>query len=168
MNQRIATIVSLLLASVSLTGCSPSIRLYRASSSSMSPTIATGDSFVLDQRQQARTNLHDGDIIAFPREEGTIVIKRILAMPGETISGQDRKIFRNGKQVDEPYLAPPDHEQEVTPTFPARTVPPGELFVLGDNRDHSLDSRADEYAPVKLTDVVGKYSLTYWHAASAQ
>ena len=168
MNQRIVTIVSLLLALVPLTGCSPSSRFYRASSSSMSPTIATGDRFILDQSEQDRTHLHDGDIVAFPREEGAIVIKRILAMPGETISGEDRKIFRDGRQVDEPYLAPANSEQEITPTFPARKVPPGELFVLGDNRDHSFDSRAPEYPPVHLTDVVGKYSLTYWRAGPSK
>ena len=157
-----------LLACLALAGCTDAMHPYSVSSTSMYPTIRPGDRLFIDQTQATRNSLRDGDIIALRRDNDVIVIKRILAMPGETISGQDRKIFRNGKQVDEPYLALPDHEQEVTPTFPARTMPPGELFVLGDNRDHSLDSRADEYAPVKLTDVAGKYSLTYWHAAPAK
>jgi len=101
------------------------------------------------------------------RRKDAIVLKRIVAMPGETISGVNRKVFRNGTQIDEPYLAPatgvglPD-----LITFASRTLGPGELFVMGDNRDLSLDSRVAEYGPVRTSDVVGQYRWTYWHAWS--
>ena len=89
-------------------------------------------------------------------------------MPNETIAEDHRHVIRDGTLLDEPYLAPPG-EQDIPElvTFPARTIRPGELFVMGDNRDQSLDSRAVEYAPVKFSDVVGKYSMTYWHASAS-
>ena len=157
-------LLSPMLFTLALTGCKSGLHAYKVSSTSMSPTINVGDSFLVDQSPAARTNLHDGDIVAFPREEGAVVIKRVLAMPGERIRGEDRKVFRNGKQVEEPYLAPPDNEHPISPSFSERTVPPGELFVLGDNRDRSFDSRAPDYAPVPISAVLGKYTRIYWHA----
>ena len=159
----IGTALSLLLA-----GCHAAPHTYRNVSESMSPTILANDRIFVDGSDSSRNDLHDGDIIALRRELDAVVLKRILAMPGETIRGDDRKIFRNGKQVPEPYLAPVSAAEVPWMTsFPSRTIPAGEFFFLGDNRDHSLDSRAEEYAPVKLSDVVGKYSFTYWHAGSA-
>jgi signal peptidase I len=91
-----------------------------------------------------------------------------IAIPGETIGGLNRKVFRNGKQIDEPYLAPATSEDIPSLiTFAARTVGSGELFVMGDNRDISSDSRLAKYGPVRFSDVVGKYHSTYWHASSS-
>lgn len=148
-----------------LAGCKTGLHAYSISSASMSPTVNPGDRFFVDQSSAGRANLHDGEIVALRREQDVVVIKRILAMPGETIRGEDRKVFRNGVPVDEPYLAPADKEKNWMPSFPEHKVPPGELFVLGDDRDHSLDSRAPEYAPVRISDVLGEYSYTFWHGA---
>ena len=133
----------------------------------MLPLLHSGDRIFVDESDQARSALHDGDIIVLRRND-TIVLKRIVAMQGETIVGANRKVFRNGKQLDEPYLAPA-RGQDIPAqiTFATRTVGPGELFVMGDNRDISADSRLPKYGPVHISDVVGKYSWTYWHAPSA-
>ena len=147
----------------------PVITLALLAGCKSSPLIQTGDRIVVDESVKARTDLHDGDVIMLRREGDVLVLKRILAMPGEAIRGEDRKVFRNGKQVDEPYLAPPAKDGKAwMASFPTRTVPAGEVFVLGDDRDHSLDSRAPEYAPVKFSDVVGKYSWTYWQGTPSE
>jgi signal peptidase I len=89
-------------------------------------------------------------------------------MPGYTSGGDHRKVFRNGQQLDEPYLAPATGEEiPALSTFANRTIAPGELFVMGDNRDLSADSRLAKYPPVHFSDVIGKYQWTYWHASSA-
>ena len=74
----------------------------------MLPLLRPGDRIFVDETDQARSDLHDGDIIALRRNDA-IVLKRIVAMQGETISGDHRKVFRNGKQLDEPYLAASIH-----------------------------------------------------------
>lgn len=133
----------------------------------MLPSLHPGDRIFVDEGVSARTTLHDGDIVVLHRDD-EVVLKRIMAMPGETISGDHRKVFRNGKQLDEPYIVPAAGDDEAgLAKFAERTVAPGELFVMGDNRDISLDSRSEEYAPVLLSDVVGKYKWTYWHASSS-
>jgi len=133
----------------------------------MLPLLHPGDRIFVDETDKARSDLHDGDIIALRRDDA-IVLKRIMAMPGETISGADRKVFRNGKQLDEPYLGPASNDSPpALITFAPRTVGSGELFVMGDNRDLSFDSRAAEYGSVKLIDVVGQYRWTYLPGSSA-
>lgn len=133
----------------------------------MLPWLHSGDRIFVNVADQARSDLHDGDVIVFRHKDG-IVLKRIVAMPGETISGVNRRVFRNGRPLDEPYLAPATGDDSpALITFATRTVGQGEVFVMGDNRDRSLDSRYIEYGPVRISDVIGKYSWTYWHASSA-
>src|SRR4029077_7306158 len=93
-----------------------------------------------------------GDIVVFkyPEEPDRDFIKRVIGLPGETIELRNKKIYINGKPLDEPYvhfLTPPSGEfQEVTSVdlrenYPASVVPPASYFVMGDNRDNSQDSR---------------------------
>jgi len=162
---------SLLVAGISgfsllLSSCATTYHAYRVAGESMLPALHSGDRILVDESDQARNDLHDGDIIVLRRKD-IVVLKRIVAMPGETIRGTNRKVFRNGQQIDEPYLAPDSGvDMPALNTFATRTIGPGELFVMGDNRDYSLDSRVPEYPPVRISDVVGKYSWTYWHASS--
>jgi len=152
-----ATIAGMLI----LSGCGTSIREYRANGNSMLPLLASGDRIFVDVSDKARSNLHDGDVVVF-RHKDSLIVKRILAMPGETISGDHGKVIRDGKQIDEPYLAPANADNHLA-TFPARTLGAGEIFVAGDKRDLSSDSRLTAYGPVYVSDVIGKYSWTYWH-----
>ena len=130
----------------------------------MLPLLGPGDRIFVDESGNTRLNLHDGDVIVL-RHKGTVIVKRILAMQGETISGDRGKVFRDGKQLDEPYVARVNGQEIGGPmTFPPRRMGTGEVFVMGDNRGFSLDSRFVEYGTVYSSDVIGKYAWTYWHA----
>lgn len=82
-------------------------------------------------------------------------IKRVIALPGETVEGKDGRIFVNGKVLDEPYL-----NEVAVDSFEPKKVPDGMLWVMGDNRNHSSDSRA--FGTIDEDDVVGRAILRIW------
>ena len=89
-------------------------------------------------------------------------IKRVIGLPGDTIEIKQGVTYRNGKPLTEPYIKPLSAEQKkhMQPYGPYK-VPPGDLFVLGDNRLNSNDSRY-ELGPVPIHDVIGKAFITIW------
>ena len=88
-------------------------------------------------------------------------IKRVVALPGETVEGRDGKLFVNGRELIEPYLEP----GATRGTFAAVTVPKGTLWVMGDNRGNSADSRF--FGPIKQDTVVGRAFVKVWPPGSA-
>ncbi|ANP49751.1 signal peptidase I [Streptomyces griseochromogenes] len=124
-------------------------RPYTVPTSSMTPTIDAGDR-VLAQRVDG-DEVKRGDVVVF-RDKSWVtnanVVKRVVAVGGDTVSCcTDGKLTVNGKQIDEPYL-PAGSLAEIK-NFPTVTVPQGRLFLLGDERQGSLDSTAH------LTDAAG-------------
>ena len=83
-------------------------------------------------------------------------IKRVVGLPGDTINCREGGLYRNGEPVPEPYLNPGTKTQSCTQT----TVGPGELYVMGDNRSNSQDSRV--FGPIKRSDVVGRAFVRIW------
>ncbi|MFE2098431.1 MULTISPECIES: signal peptidase I [unclassified Streptomyces] len=117
-------------------------RPYTVPTSSMSPTIAIGDR-VLAQRVDGN-EVRRGDVVVF-RDKSWVtnanVVKRVVAVGGDTVSCcTNGKLTVNGKQIDEPYL--PAGSLAENQNFPTVTVPKGRLFLLGDERQGSLDSTA--------------------------
>lgn len=105
------------------------------------------------------------DIIVFeyPEDRELDYIKRIIGLPGDTIELRDNVLFRNGKKVDEPYKHLDDIPGQKA-TFGPVTVPAGHYFVMGDNRDHSADSRfwhpENRFVPREY--IRGKALFIYW------
>jgi signal peptidase I len=109
-----------------------------------------------------------GDIIVFkyPEEPERDFIKRVIALPGETVELRHKKVYINGTPIDEPYVR---FEQPPSPTpslddpresYGPRTVPAGHYFMMGDNRDNSADSRYWGFLPASY--VKGKALMIYW------
>ncbi|MDQ2925478.1 MAG: signal peptidase I [Acidobacteriota bacterium] len=127
---------------------------YTIASKSMEPTLYEGDKIIADESYYSSHRIADGDLVVF-RHNGFVLIKRVTATAGETIESREGVLFRNNHALDEPYA---HHSGEPSPelqTFAVRTVPSGELFVTGDNRDFSLDSRLSEFGLVHALDVLG-------------
>ena len=123
---------------------------------SMQPTYAEGD-FVIFSR--TADEFERGDVVLVRTEDGQEVIKRIIAVPEETLYIDTRtgSVFVNGKELQENYTqGRTDREDSVD--YPVR-LQENEYFVLGDNRDHSFDSR--EYGPVTSEQIMGKVLITF-------
>lgn len=109
-----------------------------------------------------------GDIVVFDAPvpgADKPYIKRIIGLPGETIEARNGSVYVDGQKLDEPYLQGEEtwcnRNQDCEPV----TVPEGSIFVLGDNRDNSQDSRA--FGPVDIDSVIGKAWVTYWPIGEA-
>ena len=116
-------------------------------------------------------SIRRGDVIVFkyPDDPNRDFIKRVIGLPGDTIELKSKKVYIDGKPLDEPYvhfLTPPSAENEEITAYDVRenfgpvTVPPDHLFVMGDNRDNSEDSRYWGFLPRSY--VKGKALVIYW------
>lgn len=124
---------------------------------SMEPTLHT-DEYLLVEKISYR--LHEprrGDVVVFkyPRDEQENFIKRVIAIPGDTVEIDSGRVSINGQPIVEPYLLQLPRE-----SMPLTEIPEGKLFVLGDNRLNSNDSRA--FGMVSMGEVLGRAWLRYW------
>ena len=122
------------------------------SGSSMNPTLSSNDLLLLNGVSQ---KLNYGDIAVIRRENDTLLIKRVIGLAGDTIyiNGDDGCVYRNGERLDEPYAVFPTPAQQLLGEV---SVPLGHIFVLGDNRVNSHDSRYNDIGMIPLDSVIGK------------
>jgi signal peptidase I len=131
---------------------------------SMDPTFATGDYIFTSKVTYKLREPERGDIVVFrsPRNPDIEYIKRIIGLPGDSILIQDTQVYVNGEVLVEDYLAAPTNTWEggfVENGVPV-IVPDGELFVMGDNRPRSSDSR--EFGTIPLSSIVGQVFYRYF------
>jgi signal peptidase I len=159
---------------------------YALGSTSMENTLLRGDSLLTDAVSlHFGRELRDGDLVAFhyPVDPREIFVKRIVGIPGDRLRLQDKRLYRNGKAVEEPFAihitSYLDSYRDNFPSAPADTilpgassemlhnhvrngevwVPEGKYFVLGDNRDDSLDSRY--WGFISRGEITGRPLLIY-------
>ncbi len=135
-----------------------SFRSYGIPSASMEPTIRLGESVVVDLRYFRRHPVERQDLVIFTlqSEPGIFFLKRTVALPGDTIRGEFGKVWLNGQLLDESYALREGDPLPGLDNFAPLTVPPGKLFVLGDNRNLSRDSRSPDFGLVEIADLRGK------------
>jgi signal peptidase I len=122
-------------------------------SEAMEPTVHVGQILVIDLDAYRSSPPQHGDIVAF-RFRGQLVVKRVIGLPGEVVEEQRGKVFVNGDRLEEPYILPDTTSVSLGPW----TVPAEHVFVMGDNRPNSNDSRYG-MGPIALQDLVGKVLL---------
>jgi signal peptidase I len=148
------------------------IQTFSIPSGSMLPTLQIGDRIIVDKLDD---HVGRGDVVVFrrpPLEEQAYpdLVKRVVGLPGETISASGGNIYIDGKLLDEPWL--PKGPQAYTAPIPGDpypqfnlppggyTIPAGEYFVMGDNRIDSEDSRW--FGPIPASLIVGRAVAVAW------
>jgi signal peptidase I len=163
------------------------VQAFYIPSGSMLPQLQLQDKVVVSRLAYRFHTVHRGDIIVFaappnaPTERAAptggselrralryvgerlglsarndAFIKRVIGLPGETVEGRDGHVYVNGRLLLEPYLPP----GTVTSDFAPVHVPKGQLWVMGDNRSNSSDSRV--FGPIKRSSLVGRAFLRIW------
>lgn len=130
--------------------------------SSMEATLSDKDQLIVDKISYRFKDPERFDIIVFPFQykENTYYIKRIIGLPGETVQILDGEIYINGEVLEEDY----GKETMVSSGRAVNEIQLGEdeYFVLGDNRNHSEDSRYEEVGNIKRSDIIGRAFIRIW------
>lgn len=126
---------------------------------SMMPTLKDRERLIVNKLVYRLHKPEHGDIIVFqyPADKSKDFIKRVIGLPGDTIEIRGGKVYRNGAVLQEPYLGEPTND-----VFGPVKVPEGKVFVLGDNRNNSKDSRDRTVGFVPYDLVVGRADLVFW------
>ena len=152
-----------------------SLQNFKVDGTSMVPTLMNGEYILVDKISY---RFHGdlparGDIIVFkyPQDTSRDFIKRVIGLPGDRIAiklvGGTYHTFVNGKMLNEPYINPKAPSDTAYPadcasakTCTPHVVPPGTLFVMGDNRNFSYDSRM--WGDLPKSDIIGRALISYW------
>ena len=162
------------------------LQAFYIPSASMEPTLVEGDRVLVEKLSYRFSGPDRGDVVVFEREyaiPGAVeeendfwdgiadslkglfgfptgteqdFIKRVMAVGGDTIEGRDGRVYVNDEVVEEPFLA----EGQQTGPFGPMEVPEGKIFVMGDNRNNSDDSR--NFGPIDADKVIGHGFLLIW------
>lgn len=130
---------------------------FRVSSGSMAPTLRAGDHVLVDKLAYRIGDPRRGDLVAFRGVGDGVMIKRAVGLPGDTVAVRDGVLHVNGGRVVEPYV---NYGLNDSNYFGPERVPEGGVFVMGDHRENSRDSR--EFGPVRREDLVGRVLLRIW------
>lgn len=144
---------------IALTAQAFLVQAFWIPSPSMAPTLEVGDRVLVNKLSYRTHDVNHGDLVVFERppeasngaeNEIKDLIKRVIAVGGDTLEGRDGDVYVNGERIDEPYLV------EGTPTdnLPYKEIPEGEVFVMGDNRTNSEDSRV--FGPIDEDTIIGR------------
>ena len=149
---------------------------YQVHQTSMESTLEPGQYVLVDKLTPHWAPYERGDIVVLHAPSGwdegddTPFIKRVIGLPGDTVSiGDDGRVYVNGTPLDESSYTfhasdGTDQPTEATDGTSTWTIGPDELFVMGDHRQASADSRA--FGPIKVSSVIGRAFLRYWPATT--
>jgi signal peptidase I len=136
-------------------------------SASMEPTLGKGDRVLVNKLSYDVHDVNRGDIIVFELPPDKVgpdgikdLIKRVVGLPGDVIESRDGEVYIDDELLDEPYL--PDGTTTANPPIERQTVPEDHVFVMGDNRNNSMDSRYTNRGPIPIDTIVGRAFIQVW------
>lgn len=147
---------TMLLIAIAFLVVNALIGRFRIEQVSMLPNLHEGEYVIVDKisylfRQPAR-----GEIVVLKRSSEADLIKRVIGLPGETIQVSNGQVQINGQPIAELYLKDPRINQDTPPL----SIPADRVFVMGDNRNNSSDSRG--FGPIPIDEIVGRAWIIYW------
>lgn len=129
---------------------------------SMEPNLSDGDRLII---QKLSKDYAPGDIVVIKDVLDRPIIKRVVAVENQTVDFQDNELVVNGKTIPGSVYNIKNNITTLSPEDSAKfplTVPDGHVFVLGDNREHSTDSRCADIGPIENEKIMGKLWLKFW------
>jgi signal peptidase I len=136
-------------------------------SGSMEPTLKKGDRVLVNKLSYDLHDVHRGDIIVFRLPKDKVgpdgirdLIKRVIGLPGDVIESRNGLVYIDGKRLKEPYL--PKGVLTDNPPVVKQRVPKGKVFVMGDNRNNSADSRFASRGPIAINTIIGRAFVEVW------
>jgi signal peptidase I len=177
-SRTLAETVAIILVAVLVAGLlrTFAFQTFWIPSSSMVPTLGVNDRVLVQKAFFTWHDVHEGDIVVFTHPpldycggptEGGDLVKRVIALPGQTIYSSGNNIYINGRLLAEPYLPAIDPlGRPIASKQDPFRVPAGEFYMMGDNRAISCDSRY--WGPIKGSTMVGKVVLDFWHNSHPQ
>ncbi len=135
------------------------VELYMVEGPSMRPTLVNSERLVVNKFIYHFKQPERGDVLVFryPRDPSRDFIKRVIAVAGDTIEIKDGRVFLNGQLQNEPYIL-----EKTRSSYSLATVPEGTIFVMGDNRNNSEDSRFKDVGFVPFDLIKGKAVMVFW------
>ena len=135
------------------------VELYIVDGASMRPTLQSQERLVVNKFIYSLRTPEKGEILVFkyPRDQSRDFIKRVIATPGDTIEIKDGRVYVNDQMQSEDYIL-----EKTRSEYPKATVPDGTVFVMGDNRNNSEDSRFADVGFVPYSLIKGKAMLVFW------
>lgn len=136
---------------------------------SMEPNFYTNERLIVNKILYDIRAPKRGEVIVFHAPEGKDYIKRVIALPGETVKVEGDKVYINGKIMEQTFLkealdkaAKEGRPYNILPDYAEQKVPEGEIFAMGDNRSNSKDSRDPSVGFVPYSKIVGRADLIFW------
>ncbi len=128
----------------------------RVEGQSMEPNLHNNERLIIEKISYRLREPQRGDVVVIKRPSSSEpLIKRVIGLPGDRVEVRDGKVYINGHAYEEPYL-----DQETWGSYALETVPEEHVFLLGDNRRASNDSRS--FGVVPFDDIIGRAWLRYW------
>ncbi len=136
----------------------------KVSGNSMEPSLHNGDNLIVDKITYRFRDPKRYEIIVFPYryEEGTFYIKRIIGLPGETVQILDGEVYINGKVLEKDYGIEPIERGKEGMAGTKITLKEDQYFVMGDNRNHSSDSRSASVGLLNRREIMGRAWVRIW------